>query len=120
MNEEFWRDKSVLVTGASGFVGSHLLRALTGRTHILLPSIGSRRFDLRSEDEVKRMFDSALLHGRGIDMLFHLAATVGGIGANRDRPADFYYDNAMMNALIVKYSTLANVGKLVCLGSVCA
>jgi nucleoside-diphosphate-sugar epimerase len=76
----------------------------------------SADYDLRDQEHVCRMFDAA----GDVDILFHLAATVGGIGANMQRPADFIHDNILMNTLIVEHARRYEVGKLVGLGSVCA
>jgi GDP-L-fucose synthase len=112
----FWKRKRVVCTGGSGFLGSYLTRRLEAAGASVFIPRRCDGYDLRTEFGVRKMFEDA---GQ-VDVLFHLAATVGGIGANRQRPADFYYDNALMNALVVEFSRRFEVGKLVCVGSVCA
>ena len=111
----FWTDKHILVTGGAGFLGSHLVPLLEAAgAQVFVPR--SVEYDLRNQADVVRMYEEA---GR-IDILFHLAARVGGIGANQRYPADFYYDNTLMNTLICEYARRFEVGKLVAVGSVCA
>lgn len=111
----FWKGKRVVVTGGMGFLGSYLVPALEDLGALaFVPS--SVDYDLRSKRGVLRMYSDA----GEIDILFHLAAVVGGIGANRESPADFYCHNTLMNTLIVESAQNFPVGKLVCLGSVCA
>ena len=113
--DEFWQGKNVVITGGSGFLGSHLvprLQAAGAKVFI----VRSREYDLRTPAAVSALFDNVGY----VDILFHLAATVGGIGANMKRPADFIYENVIMNALVCETARRYEVGKLVTLGSVCA
>src|SRR5438874_8404101 len=110
-------DKStpLLVTGSSGFLGTHLRVALTrsGYTSLLLPS--SRDYDLRHETDVRRMFEQ--LRPKRV---IHLAAVVGGIGANRENPGRFFYDNLIMGAMVMEYARTFEVEKLLSVGTICS
>jgi len=111
----FWQDRRVIVTGGSGFLGRHLVAALQDEgADVFVPR--SCDYDLRTHDGVRGMFAD---YGRP-DYLFHLAATVGGIGANMKTPADFLYQNTIMNTLVLEQARIVNVGKIIAVGSVCA
>jgi GDP-L-fucose synthase len=109
------RSKRLLVTGSSGFLGTHLRAALTrsGYGSLLLPS--SSDYDLRHETDVRRMFEQ-LRPARVI----HLAAVVGGIGANRENPGRFFYDNLIMGAMVMEYARIFEVDKFVSVGTICS
>lgn len=111
----YWKDKRVVITGANGFVGRHLAGALMAQGCVPF-AIHSRTHDLRREESVADLFRDV---GR-IDVLFHLAANVGGIGANAAHPARMYSDNVKMDTLLIEYATAYKVGCLVGMGSVCA
>lgn len=111
---DFWNGKHVLVTGGSGFLGSYLIPKLQA-AGARVKAFSSDGCDLRYENHVQSLFSSQ----SHFDVVFHLAATVGGIGANMQRPATFLYDNTLMNTLIVEHARRAEVGKLVAVGSVC-
>jgi GDP-L-fucose synthase len=110
-------DRSIplLVTGSGGFLGSHLRSELaqSGYTNLLLPR--SADYDFRRELDVKRMFDK-LRPTRVI----HLAAVVGGIGANRERPGEFFYDNLIMGAMLMEYARIFEVEKFLSVGTICS
>lgn len=111
----YWKDKRVCITGGAGFVGKHLLLAL-GEQGCDPVIIRSRAYDLRREEMVAEMFRDV----GHIDVLFHLAANVGGIGANAAHPARMYSDNVKMDTLLIEYATAYKVGCFVGMGSVCA
>ena len=111
----FWRDKTVLVTGGGGFLGQHVVAKLSaaGCEKVIAPS--KSEYDLREREQIVRLLKSAKP-----DLVIHLAASVGGIGANRSHPAEFFYDNAIMGIELIEQARRLNVGKVVCLGTICA
>src|SRR3990172_8533355 len=111
----FWTDKRVCVTGGSGFLGSYLLKRLEARgaKSVFVPRI--ENYDLVVLDDIRRMLQDARP-----DIVVHLAARVGGIGANREHPAEFFYDNAMMGIQLIHESWKAGGDKFVALGTVCS
>jgi GDP-L-fucose synthase len=104
-----------MVTGGGGFLGQAVVRRLrdAGATEVFVPR--SRDYDLRSRDGIGR----ALADGRP-DLVIHLAAVVGGIGANRENPGRFFYENAIMGIELMERSRLAGVAKYVQIGTVCS
>ncbi|MHB1132149.1 MAG: GDP-L-fucose synthase family protein [Chloroflexota bacterium] len=114
-SHEFWAGKSVVVTGGAGFLGSFVVAKLRerGATNVFVPR--SADYDLRQLEAARRLLADARP-----DVVIHLAARVGGIGANRANPATFFYDNLMMGAQLMHESYLAGVQKFVALGTVCA
>ena len=111
----FWAGKRVCVTGGAGFLGSYVLEKLQerGATDVFVPRI--EEFDLVKPEDVQRVLELSRP-----DIVLHLAANVGGIGANRARPAEFFYDNLMMGVQLMHESWKAGVEKFVALGTVCA
>lgn len=110
-----WNDRHVLVTGGTGFLGGAVVEALEARgpSRISLPS--SRDFDLRRPDAVESMFDEL-----APDMVLHLAARVGGIGANMARPADLYIDNLLMGTYVLDAARRHGTDKTVMVGTICS
>lgn len=113
--QEYWADKRVCVTGGEGFLGSFVLERLAerGAGDIFVPSI--RDYDLVQQDAVRQLISDSRP-----DVIIHLAAHVGGIGANRDHPAEFFYDNIMMGVQLMHEAYKNDVGKFVAIGTVCA
>ena len=112
---DFWSDRRVLLTGGRGFLGSAVTRRLeeAGAKHIAAPS--SREYDLRDRDAIARVLADVRP-----DLIIHLAAIVGGIGANRENPGRFFYENAIMGIELMEQSRLGSVEKFVSIGTVCA
>jgi GDP-L-fucose synthase len=111
----FWHTRRVVVTGGHGFLGSFLVEKLrlAGCENIVVPR--SREYDLREKPEVMRLYKDARP-----DIIFHLAAVVGGIGANRLNPGRFFYDNAAMGLNVIEAARICGIEKLVCLGTICS
>ncbi len=103
-----------LVTGGGGFLGTHVVERLQAEG--IEPIVARRRqYDLTRWDDTERLFADAKP-----ELVLHLAAEVGGIGANRDNPGRYWYANLMMGAHVIEQSRLHGVDKLLVLGTVCA
>ena len=110
-----WKVQRVIVTGGAGFLGSFVVAKLRERgcENIVVPR--SKAYDLRDRDAICRLYTEVKPH-----MVIHLAAVVGGIGANRLNPGRFFYDNAIMGIQLMEYARQFEVDKFVALGTVCA
>jgi GDP-L-fucose synthase len=111
----FWKNRRVVVSGGSGFLGSFVVKNLrvAGCGEITVPR--SREYDLREKSEALRLYKDARP-----DVFIHLAAIVGGIGANQANPGRFFYDNAAMGLHVIEAARVAGVEKFVCAGTVCS
>jgi GDP-L-fucose synthase len=111
----FWRDRQVMVTGGAGFLGARVVAKLAeqGCRQIFIPR--SKDYDLRERADIQRVLRDA-----APDLIIHLAARVGGIGANRAHPAEFFYDNLMMGVQLLDQAWRLGVPKFVAIGTVCA
>jgi GDP-L-fucose synthase len=111
----FWEGRRICVTGGGGFLGSFVLEGLRGRgaKDIFVPR--QRDYDLVKPDAVRRLIGEVRP-----DIILHLAAHVGGIGANQAHPAEFFYDNLMMGVQLLHQAWEAGVEKFVAIGTVCA
>src|SRR5258706_8315114 len=107
--------KRVLVTGGSGFLGQHVVAALERHGCRDVIVVRKARHDLTHEPDVARLFEDTRP-----DIVVHLAAVVGGIGANRESPGRFFYQNVMMGALMMEQARRAGVEKFVGVGTICA
>lgn len=121
MTANFWQNKRVIVTGGGGFLGSFVLEELgkRGAKDVIVPR--KRDYDLTERAAIDRLYDTALKDADpGNVLVIHLAANVGGIGANREHPAEFFYDNLMMGVELMHQAWKRRVGKFVATGTVCA
>ena len=111
----FFEDRRVVVTGGAGFLGSYVTEGLRKRgcKNILVPKIED--YDLVNINDIVRMYDDMKP-----DIVIHLAAVVGGIGANREHPGEFFYKNLMMGVQLIEQGRKRNIEKFVAIGTVCA
>jgi GDP-L-fucose synthase len=105
--------KKVLLTGSGGFLGQNIVEHFQGKYGVI--GVRSKDYDLRDQDACKRLLADARP-----DVVVHAAGTVGGIGANRDNPGKFMYENLIMGTNLIHQAMLDKVGKFVLLGTVCA
>ncbi len=111
----FFENRRVVVTGGAGFLGGFVTEGLRKRgcKSVLVPKIDD--YDLVNMDDVVRMYEDMKP-----DIVIHLAAAVGGIGANREHPGEFFYKNLMMGVQLIEQGRLRNIEKFVAIGTVCA
>ncbi|MFB0554139.1 MAG: GDP-L-fucose synthase family protein [Phycisphaerae bacterium] len=111
----FFENRRVVVTGGAGFLGGYITEKLQKRgcKSILVPKIED--YDLVNINDITRMYNDMKP-----DIVIHLAAVVGGIGANREHPGEFFYKNLMMGVQLIEQGRLRNIEKFVAIGTVCA
>ncbi|MFH1594697.1 MAG: GDP-L-fucose synthase [Candidatus Omnitrophota bacterium] len=111
---QFWQGKRVLVTGGKGFLGSYLVDKLKRRGCKDIFAPGVEEYDLSNIEAVKKVYKDF-----ATDIVIHLAAKVGGIGANKAKPGLFFYENLIMGIQLMEEARIAGVQKFVALGSIC-
>ncbi len=111
----FFENRRIVVTGGAGFLGGYITEKLQKRgcKSILVPKIED--YDLVNINDINRMYNDMKP-----DIVIHLAAVVGGIGANREHPGEFFYQNLMMGVQLIEQGRLRNIEKFVAIGTVCA
>lgn len=112
---DFFKNKQIVVTGGAGFLGAYVLDGLKRRgcKNILVPKIED--YDLIKIQDIKKMYDDMKP-----DIVIHLAAVVGGIGANSEHPGKFFYENLMMGVQLIEEGRLRKLKKFVAIGTICA
>ena len=111
----FFTDKRITITGGKGFLGGYVIQKLKEGGANQIAIADRDKYDLRQLPDIIRMYEE---HKPNI--VIHLAAVVGGIGANQENPGAFFYNNAIMGIQLIEYARLYNVEKFVCIGTICA
>src|SRR2546430_14610505 len=111
----WWSGRRVTVTGGHGFVGQHVVALLEKKQGAIVTAFSSQDYALTRQTEVARMYND-----QRPDVVIHLAARVGGIGANRENPGRFFYENAIMGIELIEQAYRTGVEKFVQVGTVCA
>jgi GDP-L-fucose synthase len=108
-----WSEKTVIVTGGNGFLGGYVVNELKkkGVKKLIIPSSSS--YDLTKQENCKKIVNN-------VDIIFHLAAKVGGIGLNREKPGELFYDNLMMGTQLIHEAKNSGVEKFIALGTICS
>ncbi len=110
---KFWENKKISITGGNGFLGKHLTKALEAKNPKKISIVKHQDYDLVNNNDVVKMYKD-----QKPDVVFHLAATVGGIGINKKNPGKFFYENAIMNLQVIHNAYLNNVKKIISIGTV--
>jgi GDP-L-fucose synthase len=108
-----WNNKKILITGGNGFLGTSLVNSLKKLNPLLIQTPSSVNYDLRFKENCNKIT-------RDIDIVFHLAAHVGGIGLNKEKPGELFYDNLLMGTYLMDESRKNGVEKFISLGTMCS
>jgi GDP-L-fucose synthase len=113
-HQNFWANQSVIVTGGSGFLGGYVVRKLHERGAGSVFVVRKSDYDLRHEESAERLFRDV-----PATLVIHMAAVVGGIGANRAHPGQFFYENMTMGLFLMEHARRAHIPKFVTIGTIC-
>jgi GDP-L-fucose synthase len=116
---DFWKDRVFIVTGAGGFLGKHFVKSLLKKDPQMIITALHGRFDLTNIDNIKVLYDEAKAYGDKI-IVIHLAASIGGIGINQEKPAEFFYNNILMSTQLMHEAYTHGFEKFVQIGTTCS